>query len=59
VAIGNQWFGWLCKQGELDPLAQQLSLSERYGAPRPRGPFNLSARSAAGFTPQELAQLAG
>jgi uncharacterized ferritin-like protein (DUF455 family) len=59
VAIGNQWFGWLCEQGELDPLAQQLSLSERYGAPRPRGPFNLSARSAAGFTPQELAQLAG
>jgi uncharacterized ferritin-like protein (DUF455 family) len=57
VAIGNHWFGWLCEQGGLDPLAQQVSLSEHYGAPRPRGPFNLSARSAAGFTPQELAQL--
>ncbi|MEI7783296.1 MAG: ferritin-like domain-containing protein [Betaproteobacteria bacterium] len=57
VAIGNHWFGWLCAQRNLDPLAQQSVLAQHYGAPRPRGPFNLKARSAAGFTPQELAQL--
>ena len=57
VAIGNHWFGRLCEQRGLEPLAQQALLAQRYGAPRPRGPFNLKARSAAGFTPQELAQL--
>ena len=57
VAIGNHWFSWLCGQRGLDPQARQTLLAERYGAPRPRGPFNLGARRAAGFTPQELAQL--
>ena len=57
VAIGNRWFGWLCAQRGLDALAQQTLLALRYGAPQPRGPFNLEARSAAGFTPEELARL--
>jgi uncharacterized ferritin-like protein (DUF455 family) len=29
----------------------------RHGAPRPRGPFNLDARRAAGFEEAELAAL--
>lgn len=57
VAIGNQWFGWLCAQRGLQPDEQQDLLATCYGAPRPKGPFNLSARSAAGFTPEELAAL--
>jgi uncharacterized ferritin-like protein (DUF455 family) len=57
VAIGNHWFGWLCAQRGLAPDDQQDLLAARYGAPRPKGPFNLSARSAAGFTPAELAKL--
>lgn len=58
VAIGNHWFTWLCTQRGLLPDEQQALLAARYGAPRPRGPFNLSARRAAGFTAAELARLA-
>ena len=57
VAIGNHWYGVLCAQRGLDPLATYTALAEAYGAPRLRGPFNLEARRAAGFTEQELARL--
>mgnify|MGYP000178541411 CR=1 FL=1 len=57
VAIGNHWFRWLCERDGLDPLATYETLAQRHGAPRPRGPFNLEARSAAGFRPDELARL--
>ena len=36
-----------------------LSLSEWLEAPRLRAPFNLEARTLAGFTDEELADLAG
>ena len=54
VAIGNHWYRWLCEQAALDPLAHYPVLAERYLAPRLRGPFNLAARRAAGFTAAEL-----
>lgn len=57
VAIGNRWFGWLCRARGLDPIGCYADLAERFQAPRPRGPFNLAARRAAGFSDEELAAL--
>lgn len=55
VAIGNRWYGWLCKQRALDPIATFANLSVEFKAPVMRGPFNMKARRAAGFTDEELA----
>ncbi len=57
VAIGNHWYRWLCAERGLDPLATYAELARQHGAPRARGPFNLEARRAAGFTEDELARL--
>ena len=57
VAIGNRWFGYLCAERGLEPLATYADLAVRYKAPPLRGPFNMEARRAAGFTELELAQL--
>jgi len=57
VAVGNRWFGWLCAQRQLDPLVAYAELARRYKAPPLRGPFNLDARRAAGFSEQELLAL--
>jgi uncharacterized ferritin-like protein (DUF455 family) len=57
VAVGNRWFGWLCDQRGIDPVAGYAELAVRYKAPPLRGPFNLDARRAAGFTETELAAL--
>ena len=54
VANGNRWFGYLCRQRNLDPVSCYADLSVRYRAPRLRGPFNLAARRAAGFSEAEL-----
>jgi uncharacterized ferritin-like protein (DUF455 family) len=58
VAIGNRWYRWLCARDGLDPVAIYPELADRYDAPRPRPPLNLSAREQAGFTAAELAYLA-
>jgi uncharacterized ferritin-like protein (DUF455 family) len=57
VAIGNRWYGWLCKQSGLEPVATYARLASEYQAPVMRGPFNLEARRAAGFSELELAAL--
>jgi uncharacterized ferritin-like protein (DUF455 family) len=54
VAIGNHWYRWLCERDGIDPIARYPLLAQQYNAPRPRPPFNLEARRAAGFTPMEL-----
>jgi uncharacterized ferritin-like protein (DUF455 family) len=54
VAIGNRWYGWLCRERQLEPLATFAALAVQYKAPILRGPFNLEARRAAGFSEQEL-----
>jgi uncharacterized ferritin-like protein (DUF455 family) len=59
VAIGNRWYRHLCRQQGLDPVALYPQLVARYEAPRPRPPFNLAAREAAGFSAEELAYLRG
>lgn len=58
VAIGNRWFGWLCQSRGLDPVVTYAELAKQYKAPPLRGPFNIEARRAAGFTDAELAALA-
>jgi uncharacterized ferritin-like protein (DUF455 family) len=57
VAIGNRWYGWICGARGLDPLATYAALAAQYKAPALRGPFNLEARRAAGFSDAELAAL--
>ena len=57
VAIGNRWYGWLCEQRGLEPVATYARLAAEYQAPVMRGPFNFEARRAAGFSEVELAAL--
>ena len=57
VAIGNRWYGWLCQQHGLDPLAHYRVLARTHSAPRLRPPFNDEARRAAGFSAAEMAYL--
>lgn len=57
VAIGNKWYGHLCRERGLDPVAQYRELARHYRAPRQRGPFNMEARRKAGFSEAELAAL--
>ncbi len=54
VRVGNRWYAWLCEQRGLDPIATYAALRSRHDAPRLRGPFNLHARRAAGFSAAEL-----
>ncbi len=54
VAIGNRWFNWLCSVRRLDPVATDARIAARHRVPRPRGPFNLAARRAAGFSAVEI-----
>lgn len=57
VAIGNHWYAWLCRERGLDPIAAYADLAVQYKAPPLRGPFNLDARRAAGFTEAEISAL--
>jgi uncharacterized ferritin-like protein (DUF455 family) len=57
VAVGNRWYHWLCARDGLDPVRHYTVLAERYGAPRPRAPFNVAARLQAGFTSDEIEAL--
>ena len=59
VAAGIRWYRWVCEQRGLDPVSTYAALVQQYDAPRLRGPFNLAARKAAGFTDAELAWLEG
>ena len=57
VSIGNQWYGWLCRQRGLEPVSTYAALAAQYEAPQMRGPFNMEARRAAGFSELELLAL--
>lgn len=54
VAVGNQWFRWLCVQQGLDPLLHYPTLVKLHAAPRLKPPFNHDARLRAGFTQAEI-----
>jgi uncharacterized ferritin-like protein (DUF455 family) len=58
VRLGNEWYARVCEWRGVDPVATFAELARRHEAPRPRAPFNLAARRAAGFTERELAELA-
>ena len=57
VAIGNHWYRWLCERDGLDPLTHYEQLALIHQAPRLRGPLNIEARLAAGFTQGEVEAL--
>jgi uncharacterized ferritin-like protein (DUF455 family) len=57
VAIGNRWFNYLCEQRGLEPEATYSALVVEHNAVPRRGPFNIEARRAAGFSERELAKL--
>lgn len=57
VAIGNHWYRWLCERDGHDSVAYYPVLTERFKAPRLRGPFNLAARAKAGFSLEEMGEL--
>jgi uncharacterized ferritin-like protein (DUF455 family) len=57
VAVGNQWYRWLCAQRGLEPVSTYAQLVKKYAPPKLRQPFNLEARRLAGFTEQELEAL--
>ncbi|MDR7307814.1 ferritin-like domain-containing protein [Rhodoferax saidenbachensis] len=54
VAIGNQWYHWLCKKNALEPGAFYAQAAIKHAAPRPKPPFNLEARKRAGFSDAEM-----
>ncbi len=57
VSIGNRWFNYLCEQRGLAPSTTYAALVTQHNAIPRRGPFNLEARRAAGFSEEELAGL--
>jgi uncharacterized ferritin-like protein (DUF455 family) len=54
VAIGNQWYHWLCQRDQQDPLAFYAKAAAQHDAPRLKPPFNLAARKRAGFSQAEI-----
>ena len=57
VAAGSRWFRWCCARDGLEPVATFRGLLETHLRGGPKGPFNLHARRAAGFTEDELVLL--
>ena len=57
VAVGNRWFNWLCRERGRDPLAVQDEMARRHRLALPRGPINVAARRAAGFSETEIRTL--
>jgi uncharacterized ferritin-like protein (DUF455 family) len=56
VEIGNRWYGYLCEQRGLEPIATYDALAAHHKAPVLKGPFNIEARRQAGFSEAELAR---
>ena len=63
VAAGSHWFRWCCEHdgiesGGIDPDMEFARLIALHARGAVRGPFNLDARSAAGFSAAEMELLA-
>jgi uncharacterized ferritin-like protein (DUF455 family) len=54
VAVGTHWFNYCCEQENKPPAETFLTLLRTHFTGSIRGPFNLAARSAAGFTSAEM-----
>ena len=57
VAIGNRWYRLCCEHRELNAQSTFQQLIEEYFGGKLRGPFNRTARLAAGFEEDELNEL--
>ncbi|GHA68306.1 ferritin-like domain-containing protein [Cognatilysobacter bugurensis] len=57
VAAGSRWYRWHCERAGIDAAPRFRELLAEYARAVLHGPFNLEARSAAGFDDEELAQL--
>ena len=57
VAAGSRWFRWCCERAGVDPEPRFRELLAEYARAVLHGPFNIDARSAAGFSEDELAAL--
>lgn len=57
VAAGTRWFLFCCERERRDPEATFAKLLREHVPTGLRGPFNLDARRAAGFSDSELARL--
>lgn len=57
VAAGSRWFRWYCEREGVDPEPKFRELLADYARAALHPPFNLDARSAAGFSADELAAL--
>ena len=57
VAAGSRWFRWYCEREGVESGPTFRRLLTEYGRGVLYGPFNLDARSAAGFSDEELASL--
>lgn len=57
VAAGSRWFRWYCEQRGVDPASTFRELLTQYARAVLHGPFNVEARTRAGFDPEELAML--
>ncbi len=58
VAAGSRWFNWYCERAGVAPAPRFRELLDEYARAVLHGPFNLEARSAAGFSDEELEALA-
>lgn len=58
VAAGNRWYRYVCAQRGLDPIGTYRKLIQQYDAPKLKSPYNLEARRLAGFSEEELKDLA-
>ncbi|MHC9084673.1 ferritin-like domain-containing protein [Luteimonas sp. RIT-PG2_3] len=57
VAAGSHWFRWHCERQGVAPEPRFRELLSGYARAVLHGPFNIEARSAAGFSDEELAAL--
>lgn len=57
VAIGSRWFAWCCERAGLAPQPTFIALLREHASGAVRGPFNRTARAAAGFDAEEMAAL--
>ncbi|HEV2606990.1 MAG TPA: ferritin-like domain-containing protein [Xanthomonadaceae bacterium] len=57
VAAGSRWFRWCCERDGIDPDAEFARLVALHARGSVRGPFNIDARQAAGFSAAELDSL--
>lgn len=54
VKTGNRWYLYCCEQQNKEPVAAYAALIDTYRVGKPRGPFNVQARMAAGFTQADI-----